>query len=231
MSLLKVSIFYTFYSYSFSVDRTFSTNVPSVEEHGMSWGEFVKRNNPDITCPLPWNSRCIPDCSSSHIKQSVSELEAYQQDLEHALDLLEHLLMPESTSRITARDALYHPFLIESSEPLYGPTQSSSNVTDIDNGDDDHCPHPIGEGVCGQYHDIDRKKKKHRVQIPTPNGDIFHFVQFGEGIPIGKRPCKFHTDVPGLNGLQLRSFDHIVDDENESIGDCAVVEEELARDL
>lgn len=38
---------------------------------------------------------------------------AYEADIDNALDLLKKLMNPDSTKRITPRDALYHPFLRE----------------------------------------------------------------------------------------------------------------------
>ncbi|KAJ3502994.1 hypothetical protein NMY22_g18401 [Coprinellus aureogranulatus] len=42
--------------------------------------------------------------------------EMYAKDVDDALDLLEKLLHPESVKRITPREALYHPFLVERGE-------------------------------------------------------------------------------------------------------------------
>ncbi|KAF9266134.1 kinase-like protein [Marasmius fiardii PR-910] len=50
-------------------NRTFSTNVPSITPDGISWREFIEKQNPDLTTPPEPNSRYYP-----YSKQ----LEAYQ---------------------------------------------------------------------------------------------------------------------------------------------------------
>lgn len=55
--------------------------------------------------------------SSSRIPSSSPTIDpeqaAYEADIDNALDLLKKLMNPDSTKRITPRDALYHPFLRE----------------------------------------------------------------------------------------------------------------------
>ncbi|KAK0190409.1 kinase-like protein [Armillaria mellea] len=72
------------------MDRTFSTNVPSVTGTGMAWREFCEKQNPEIDTPPQPNPDFYP-----HADTPTSEEE--------------HLV-----HRITPRDALYHPFLAES---------------------------------------------------------------------------------------------------------------------
>lgn len=59
------------------------------------------------------------------------EQAAYEDDIDNALDLLKKLMNPDSTKRITPRDALYHPFLreyryIQTQSELHSGAPSSS---------------------------------------------------------------------------------------------------------
>lgn len=106
--------------------------------------------------------------------------EAHALDIDSAFDLLEGLMNPDSTRRMTPRDALYHPFLADPSEPE----------------DDEFFPHPFGEGVCGDWHLIDEVTEEPCVKI---NFDLdgegageVRKVAAGEGIAIGRWPCEFH---------------------------------------
>lgn len=79
--------------------------------------------------PPPANSRSRQPhnavASSSRAPSSSPSIDpeqaAYEDDIDNALDLLKKLMNPDSTKRITPRDALYHPFL---REYRYIPTQS-----------------------------------------------------------------------------------------------------------
>lgn len=148
-------------------------------------------------------------------------------DLELAFDLLEKLLLPESISRITARDAIYHPFLAEhnGSFSYSSPSSGTSTSLNTELGDDAFFPHPLGGGRCGEYHFVDEVTEEHRVRIPGPAGDEVRLLQAGEGIPIGNRPCEFHKD--------MEEFKDIPDDAENGDGyassrDCEAIDKELA---
>jgi cell division control protein 7 len=192
--------------------RTFATNVPDITQDGISWREFVERQNPDIHTPpepdprfgpysLPSNTthtrvhpspstlpsvdptRCHSRSSSPHsdsLPQEDSTAESYHADLELAFDLLEQLMQPESTRRITPRGALYHPFL------------------DHDPEDDEFFPHPFGEGVCGEGHFIDEVTEEPCVKVRT-GGETYEVKRLvaGEGIAIGMHPCEYHRSEYG----------------------------------
>lgn len=177
-------------------DRTFATNVPTVTQDGMTWREFVERNNPDLfkyqsppPSATPSTSPTIeegstpatadvppslPQASSSQSTQGLYSTEGLNQ----SLDLLEKLLDPTATTRITARDALYHPFLVEP-----GP------------GDDTFFPHPIGGGRCGKYHFRDEVTEEHNVSYVGPKYDEVRRLNAGEGIPIGEHACELHRGM------------------------------------
>ena len=81
--------------------------------------------------------------------------------------------------RITARDALYHPFL----------------KREEDVGDDEAFPHPFGEGLCGMYHFKDSVSED--LCVIGSNG--MRKVNAGQGIAIGNQPCEFHRDCPDID--------------------------------
>jgi hypothetical protein len=118
-------------------------------------------------------------------KRQAKELEAYKQDVENALDLLEQLLHPISVRRMTPKEALAHPFLAEvdsgsshshtaqshpssSSVDLKGksraidsfPPRPSVSATGAKNevrmkNDGDYEPRKFSGGVCGDMHFVD----------------------------------------------------------------------------
>ncbi len=213
------------------IGRTFASNVPSITPDGISWREFVEKQNPDVFTPPPPNTRyypytmmppsAVPSISMPppplppSKSRSVDSLRPkapteHAQDVEFAFSLLEGLLHPESTRRITPRDALNHPFLRDPSEP----------------DDDEMFPHPYGEGVCGHLHFMDevteepcvrvkarssngneRRRKgsvtededEERDEEDMVNGDWEDgteviVIRAGEGIAVGTQPCEFHRD-------------------------------------
>ncbi|EPQ58916.1 kinase-like protein [Gloeophyllum trabeum ATCC 11539] len=178
--------------------RTFATNVPSITPDGITWREFVTRQNPDLLTPPKPDLRYYPyscrgsssdNLPASSAKSSKSDLESsspeppdpdtHAADIECALDLLENVMNPECTKRFTPRDALYHPFLVE-------PEKYE---------DDEYFPHPFGEGVCSEFHMIDDETDELCVRVGTEDGEEILRVEAGEGIAIGSHPCEFHHDL------------------------------------
>ncbi|KAI6130273.1 kinase-like protein [Pisolithus croceorrhizus] len=180
--------------------RTFATNVPSITNEGISWSDFVEKQNPQLrevrrpndqyypynaTHGLSHHSQPPPSSSPTSDKLSWSSSpapvalpsqESHNRDIENALSLLESLMEPDSTRRITPRGALYHPFLADPSEPE----------------DDDLFPHPFGEGVCGRYHYTDKVTEEPCVLVNVDGKESVRRLVAGEGIAIGKDPCEFH---------------------------------------
>ncbi|KAF8908372.1 kinase-like domain-containing protein [Mucidula mucida] len=150
--------------------RVISTNLPSITPGGMPWREFCSKQNESLEEPPPACPQWFP-----HAKEPVSQ-EEHLADLDNAFDLLEKLMHPESVARITARDALYHPFLHE--EP----------------GDDHFFPHPFGQGVCGHLHDRDEDGSLVVIREDGSGRRMMRYVESGEGIAIGDEPCEFHAD-------------------------------------
>ncbi|KAJ3806815.1 kinase-like protein [Lentinula aff. lateritia] len=202
--------------------RTFSTNVPSITSEGISWSEFVTKQNPDLySVPEP-DVRFYPYTKQlkDQAQRQIQELDApkqtpgpsqkqHEEDIDNALDLIEGLLHPLCTKRLTPRSALYHPFLHCSSnrrqreaDPMVDEDTDMEFGVDedldeeVEPEDDEFFPHPFGEGVCRKWHardevgapyvciyaqdDFNRRKK------------VWHSLTSGEGIAIGKQPCEFH---------------------------------------
>lgn len=143
--------------------------MPSVTSQGMPWRDFCSKQNPGLQDPPQAKPLWFP-----HASVSVSE-EEHLADLDNAFDLLEKLMHPESIHRITARDALYHPFLHE--EP----------------GDDAFFPHPFGLGACGALHERSDDGDLLVMRV-VGNERMVRYVESGEGIAIGDQPCEFHSD-------------------------------------
>ena len=196
--------------------RTFATNIPSITPDGITWREFIERQNPSLKVPCrpdprfyPHNSPssqrhahsshppppsssssyCTSPTSSQHTPSSPPPpAESYADDIEMALDLVEKVMNPDSTKRITPRQALYHPF-------LHNP----------DEADDDFFPHPFGEGVCGKYHFVDEVTEEYCVHVTVKGKDGTSETKVkravaGEGIAMGRHPCEFHKDDVRFSG-------------------------------
>ena len=145
------------------------TNIPSIEPAGKDLGHLVYTLNPAIL---------LPPHGDQELTQE--ERDAYTESLEQAIDLLKATFEPDAVKRITARDALYHPFLVEDGKP----------------GDDEFFPHPVGEGTCGQYHKLYDSLDEYAVEIQkvrvSGTGGTDRIVGKGEYVPIGKNPCELH---------------------------------------
>jgi serine/threonine protein kinase len=72
---------------------------------------------------------------------SPEEARAHIESMDSALDLLKKLLACDATKRLTAHQALMHPFL-------------NDDVPD-DEKEKEEKIHPPGKGVCGHFHLVD----------------------------------------------------------------------------
>ncbi|KII94691.1 hypothetical protein PLICRDRAFT_33505 [Plicaturopsis crispa FD-325 SS-3] len=132
--------------------------------------------------PMPSSRSPSPAPSSP---AQVAPDEAHAAELDAAFDLLDQLMHPESTRRITPRGALYHPFLADPDAPE----------------DDEFFPHPFGEGVCGEAHFIDPDTDEPRVRIGLGDGRyVVKSLLAGEGVAIGRHPCEYHEAEFGYEG-------------------------------
>ncbi|CCM02322.1 uncharacterized protein FIBRA_04414 [Fibroporia radiculosa] len=183
--------------------RMFQSNVPSLTQDGITWREFVERQNTSLREPRDPDPRFYPYSESSQsgagppLSSSSStrysparsssptfferpDAEAYMADIANALDFVEQAMHPESTRRLQPRRALAHPFLREPGAP----------------DDDEFFPHPFGEGVCGEWHFIDDVTDDLCVRVPVPGTDRMEIRRLisGEGVAIGSKPCEFHRE-------------------------------------
>ncbi|KAF9448964.1 kinase-like protein [Macrolepiota fuliginosa MF-IS2] len=222
--------------------RLFISNVPSALTDGITWREFITKQNPDVyklkdpdLHYYPFNtpdyraylqeeaeraqqpplsssptSPTDPDTTFTITKPDPGPIptsatpsltrphplfspEQHVSDVDSAFDLLEQLLHPESTKRITPKRALAHPFLA-------GTPDSDDALPD----DDEFVPHEFGKGVCGKLHfrddvtDDPRVKVKARCECGRCGGverDEVRALMPGEGVAIGRQPCEFHEDM------------------------------------
>jgi len=178
--------------------RTFATNVPSVTPNGISWREFVERQNPTLREPPTPDPRFYPYSTSSTIPSSSSPTsesmrEQHVADVEAALALLEDVMQPDVTRRITPRGALYHPFLAPSPSSFSGGNGDVVEVDEVELGDDDVFPSPFGEGACAKDHFVDEVTEEPCVWVRDEDGNkVVRRLVAGEGMAIGRWPCEFH---------------------------------------
>lgn len=192
----------------------------------MTWREFVEKNNPGL-----FNITSPPGSPSGSPRTSPIPSDA-DHDLELAIDLLEKLLIPESIHRITARDALYHPFLAEFDVDAAAVNTEKDRLGVCESaklGDDSFFPHPIGEGCCASYHDIDEETGEHTVHIPPvgaqKRGEM-RIVQPGQGMAIGFRACEFHAQLE-----QFRDEAEATAAEGEGAGEGVDDRDDLSEEL
>jgi cell division control protein 7 len=161
------------------IDRTFSTDIAAVEKR-TSWSKFVQTLNPDL-----FNGEVVTSTDPASTRQVAL--------LKHAVDLLTKCLDPDNVTRITARGALYHPFLARDAEERAG--QPTNGIMERD--DDELFPHPPGQGVCSDLHWRDQEtgawmavdfERRERV------------LQAGEGQAIGYMGCELHPYVGCADG-------------------------------
>ncbi|KAF8592197.1 kinase-like protein [Ramaria rubella] len=148
-------------------NRLIITNIPTIEQSNRNWREFVQTLNPGLL-----------QHSSDESDGKSSPTSSQHEDLVQAIDLLGATLEAESVKRITARDALYHPFLKD----------------EEDVGDDEYFPHPLGQGLCGEYHFKDTVSE----DLCVIGREGMHEMNVTHGIAIGKHPCEFHRDYSDL---------------------------------
>lgn len=164
--------------------RTFSTNIPEIKDR-IPWSKFVTKLNPKLFDSLPVRLE-PPETPEEREQEEMRKL------VVDALDLLEKCLEPFSFKRITARDALYHPFLkADAHEIAQARAAYPEYPTELE--DDEFFPHPFGQGICGQHHQIDSNGDC-KVFIGLDPEDESHWipVEAGEGQAIGSQPCEFH---------------------------------------
>ncbi|WWC92267.1 uncharacterized protein L201_007221 [Kwoniella dendrophila CBS 6074] len=159
-------------------NRTIITNVPSVDTHPGSLASLVMRLNPHIYTPHMPNP--TPEDAREHIEA-----------IDQVIDLCHKLLRLDATKRLTAAQALRHPFLA----PLEGEEDEEEGRDEI--------IHPT-EGKCGDLHDTE--DGRHRAYM---HPDMRDFA-FGQGIPLSRDSlCPEHEHLQQrfqLNPLVTRRW-------------------------
>lgn len=108
-----------------------------------------------------------------------------------ACELLERCLEPNSVRRVTAREALYLPFLAPDLDEI----TSVEDPATLD--EDSHFPHPPGCGVCEMHHTQTKAGDwMVFVGLDEKGEEEWEQIEAGQGQAIGSKPCEFHQDFP-----------------------------------
>jgi cell division control protein 7 len=159
--------------------------VPDISEQGMTWRQLVLKLHPSV----------LDDQESDEDRKIVND----------ALDLLEKCLHPEPPRRFTAREALYHPFLL--------PHQHTEDdmEEEEDEQDDAMFVHPPGRGACASLHRKDDVTGTWHALVPRDDAEVeidldddenadsgtmvWKALAPGEGLCIGWHACALHYDA------------------------------------
>lgn len=183
---------------------------------------MVERLNPSLREGKPGPPHALshgssPSSTSQYLPADPSYSRGTDPILPTAYDLLEKMLLPDMTKRITAREALFHPFLVEGIAPS-GRTSFEGEDTNmlgcedeefllesrecedpdtgetlVVRGDDIYFPHPVGEGICSKGHWYDED-----------TGDQFCFEIVDNGTKRKPRRKDREQDHPGNNAKRER---------------------------
>ncbi|KAG1752500.1 kinase-like protein [Suillus paluster] len=193
--------------------RTFATNVPSISQEGMSWREFVEKQNPDIFKPSPPDPRYYPYNDFETQTQTTAGASSYPPPSSSSSYSYRHTSSSRSRSTTPTRASTPAPptpnshradveaalsLLAEVMHPestrritprgaLYHPFLADPSEPE----DDDLFPHQFGDGVCGKWHFVDEGDEQ-CVIIYDGEEEKVRRVMSGEGIAIGRWPCEFH---------------------------------------
>ncbi|KAG2115904.1 kinase-like protein [Suillus discolor] len=191
--------------------RTFATNVPSISQEGISWREFVEKQNPNIFKPRTPDPRYYPyndhethsPGGLNHPPPSSSPSYSYGQtrfsrsrsttptraNIPAPPTAESHRIEVEAALSLLAE--VMHPESTRRITPrgaLYHPFLADPSEPE----DDDLFPHPFGDGVCGKWHYVDERTDEQYVIILDDEEQKGRRVISGEGIAIGRWPCEFH---------------------------------------
>ncbi|KAF9480183.1 kinase-like protein [Pholiota conissans] len=173
--------------------RTFSTNIPDLDQDGISWEQFVEKLNPEIRTPRKYDMRFYPhnckhrDGRGSTITRDSRTMPPPSTPSTSSFPSSgdpDASILPESTSHSdrhanppTARRHnqelqlalhLLDAVLQVESTKRYTPRQALYHKfldeAAVD-GDDKYFPHPPGEGVCAEHHFFDASGGMHWVKV------------------------------------------------------------------
>ncbi|WWC72543.1 uncharacterized protein I206_106505 [Kwoniella pini CBS 10737] len=132
-------------------NRTIMTNVPTVDSHPSSLASLVVNLNPHIYTPHMTNP-------------TTEDARRHIEAIDQAIDLCQKLLRLDATKRLSAAQALRHPFLA-----------AHDGEEDEEEGRDEVLEPK--EGKCGELHEI--VDGRHRTYLHPDMRDL----AFGQGIP------------------------------------------------
>nr|XP_031862507.1 uncharacterized protein CI109_002004 [Kwoniella shandongensis]KAA5529579.1 hypothetical protein CI109_002004 [Kwoniella shandongensis] len=134
-------------------NRTIISNVPTIDNNPPTLSALVLKLNPHIYTPHMSNP--TPADAREHIES-----------IDQAIDLCTRLIRLDATKRLTAAQALRHPFL-------------SADVDPEDEAGQDEVLAPT-EGKCGELHEVEGSK--HRAYLHPDMRDL----HFGQGVPASR---------------------------------------------
>lgn len=144
--------------------------------------------------------------------EHAAERARHREMVDYALDLLRRTLELDATKRITARDALYHPFLklsAPSSTTNAKKTNLKSKSSRPDDlpSDDSLAPHPPGQGACSKLHWLDATDDNADGTGPMwgvqLRGGGTRLVRGDdpEARCVGRAPCRYHVGWETWEGV------------------------------
>ena len=155
-------------------DRTIISNIPTVDTAPESLVPVILRLNPHIYTPPLANPS--PDEAEEHIIR-----------IDQAIDLCGRMLRLDATKRITAANALRHPFLEVGKGQEGYEDMTEDEVLDV------------REGKCGHLHGIEGNKRE-SIEVGLRSllmadraffGDVLMDMQFGQGVPLSRTQCEW----------------------------------------
>lgn len=157
----------------------------------------------------------LPPGPNESAAEHAAEKARHRETVDAALDLLRRCLELDATKRVTARDALYHPFLklgaLSSSSKLNSKKKTksgrSSNGADSLPSDDALAPHPPGQGACSKLHWLDATDEGGDGMGPMwgvqlrGGGTRLVRADDPEARCVGHGPCRYHVGWETWEGV------------------------------
>ncbi|KAH7916246.1 kinase-like protein [Hygrophoropsis aurantiaca] len=196
--------------------RTFATNVPSISNDGISWQEFVEKQNPRLMTSHKPDPRYYPhnQLARSHDPNlpPPSSSSSYSTFGQHPSSSTSCPSSPPRPSKATpSREA--HANDVEAALSLLTEVmqpESTRRITPrgalyhpfladpLEPEDDELFPQPFGGGVCGEWHFVDEVTEEPGVYVVVDGEKKVRRLMAGEGTAIGNSPCEFHRKEYGF---------------------------------